>query len=505
MDKKQKKIIAAVGIIVFAIALITIVIFAKYSTVIKNRELIKGFLSLKEELGAYSTGIKEKTGFDEISKRSLEDKSGFNADLGITIPRNKNINIGIKLDSRTDVKNRRLESGLSLSAQGMQLAEGRISADDNLLYIELPRLSDNALRVNLDSFGRDFNASVFSDITDSRLDDDFSIDLFETYESRLKAAEYNEELIGILNESFADLKKAIVIKKTESRTVETADGSAECKGWLITIPSGDFNGSMLRLNDGLKKSGAVSYIVERNKSRQKNSSDYDGNDYSAESFVDEYFNWELGEDLKLEVFVDKKGRIAGISTAEDAGLIYHGSENDAKLNAGFNASLLGKTRALDTVNADITLDTDQSSQLIRIKRNADVDEGSYSENIRLTSEDRDSGAGSGIFSIAFENEWGYEDNSFDARAEAGYGERTVQIKAEGDVSDIIKNASYTINLDRVVLSNNSENALVMTGSMTIGDDSNPDTPIMIPDKSEDLFSLSSKDIYKMFLGLFNFR
>ena len=207
--------------------------------------------------------------------------------------------------------------------------------------------------------------------------------------------------------------------------------------------------------------------------------------------IDYMFDMRFEQDLVLDFYLDKKGRIVNISTPEDVAV---SGEHSGVDSMAVDISFSGSERALDVIDGGVYLQAGDEILFACISRNAEITDEYYMEDLTFSIQEEDSDE-----EIAFwyTNEWGYEDHTFDLQMGLESEEELIGFRADGSFEDIVKGKGYTFQLDHAAVFSEDEDLLLMTGSITAEQTQNK---IEVPDKAENFLEMTSKDIQELFYG-----
>lgn len=156
---------------------------------------------------------------------------------------------------------------------------------------------------------------------------------------------------------------------------------------------------------------------------------------------------------------------------------------------------LGTERTLDSIEGGFYMQSGDEILYIGMSRTADITDDYYSENLMLVMQDDNS---DDDITFRYSNKWGYEDQTFDLEMSIEVPESSMEIRADGGYTDIVKGESYTFQLNHGALTIDGEDLLLLTGSIGIEPAENE---IEVPDNAIDVLKMSESDIEDLLYGL----
>lgn len=485
---KKGKAGIIIGIIVAlaAVLIIGIVAVAVRNLGSKNPEdmLKAGMDNISEEMKSYTTSISDKIDFKALSERISEQPSHLNLDVSFSLLSEDIENVSVELDGVSDAKNKQGNCSISAGTAGFNMSIADITVDDTVIYLNIPMLSDDVYSFDFATFVEDYNNSAWRELIGEEIPEDYSEAILEGVTSGADFSESEQELISKLSQRVSEIKETVQYAKLkEKKEFEVRGKTAQCSGITITIAKDDANAFLEGIKNDIMESDYYLETIE------KSFADYVDEDADYDSYKDEIdevmetlLGMQLDEDLVINVYFDKEGRILQIMC----------DKADMSGDYGyfeFAADFEGEERTLDDVSIDIIFGSDDGEELgISLTRTAEVTDENYSDNIGIDfySDDSDDD-----LELTFWNDWTYSDNSFDfgITMEAGYD--SLGITGNGAFTDIAKGESYTLDLDNLTVSVDGDE-LIMTGSLSV----EPfDGDIEIPGNSINVFDMTEDDIY----------
>ena len=205
--------------------------------------------------------------------------------------------------------------------------------------------------------------------------------------------------------------------------------------------------------------------------------------------IEYMFDIRFEQDLLLDFYFDKKGRIINISTPEDVAVSGEYSGVDS---VAVDIDFSGSERALDLIDGGVYLQAGEEIIFMGISRDAEITDEYYSEDLTFSIQRDDSDE---EIVCWFTNLWGYEDHTFDLQMGLKAVDELIGFRADGSFVDIVKEKGCTVELDHAAVFSEEEDLLLMTGSITTEQTQNK---IEVPENAENLLEMTSKDIQELF-------
>lgn len=487
---KKGKAGIIIGIIVAlaAVLIIGIVAVAVRKLSSKNPEdmLKAGMDNISEEMKAYTTSISDKIDFKALSERISEQPSHVNLDASFSLPSEDIENVSVELDGVSDAKNKQGNCSISAGTAGFNMSIADITVDNTVIYLNIPMLSDDVYSLDFATFVEDYNNSAWRELIGEEMPEDYSEAILEGVTSGADLSELEQELIDKLSQRVSEIKETIQYAKLkEKKEFEVRGKTAQCSGITITIAKDDANAFLAGIKNDIMESDYYLETIE------KSFADYVDEDADYDSYKDEIdevtetlLGMQLDEDLVINVYFDKEGRILQIMC----------DRADMSGDYGyfeFTADFEGEERTLDDVSIDIIFGSDDGEELgISLTRTAEVTDENYSDNIGI---DFYSGSRDADLEMTFWNDWTYSDDSFDFGVTMEADNDSIKLTGNGAFTDITKGESYTLDLDNLTLSIDDAE-LILTGSLLV----EPfDGDIEIPANSVNVFDMTEDDIYEL--------
>lgn len=495
--KKKTGLIAGVlcaAAVVIAIGVGVLLVKSLFGDNAKS-QLARGFANMAKEMTAYQSSVAEDIGFVELNKLRKTRPMHMNVDLSFTDPESSGTfsNIGVEVDGVTDYGKKMAEYDLSLGTYGIEMSVGKVVAADNTLYLSAPILfQDQVYSLNLTNLGTNFNKSAWSRIINETLPEDYSLTLFE--DTDITESIKNTGEMGELYTLFQKQGKAIAgatkIETLKEKREFSFDGDfAEYGGVQVTVDKDTYNQAMETLCDDILNSNYYTEFMRGYETTFRG--DFDEIKEEMDSVIEHIFGTRFEQDIVLDFYLDKKGRIVNISTPED--LAVSSAYTDLDYLA-VDIEFSGTERALDCIEGGVYLQAGEEILYFGISRMAEITEESYEEDLTLILQDDRS---SDEIAFWYTGSWGYEDQSYEIQMQMDTPDSSIGFSAEGAYTDIEKGECYTIQIDHAAVTIDEEDLLLMTGSATIEPAENQ---IEVPEKSTNVLEMSEGDITSLLYG-----
>lgn len=494
---KPKKNMAGlvVGILCVAAVVLVIVIGVLVSRSLlggggPQRQLAKGIANMAQEMAAYQSSVAEDIGLDAINQ--LKDKEPVNTRIAfkITDPSATGSldSVDIKVDGVTDYGKKMAEYDLGVGAYGFSLDIASVIAADNTVYLSVPMVFQESIySLELTDLGKNFNNSAWSSLMEQTMPEDYSLTLFGDKDTDNGETEF-QNILDRQSSITADSMKFETISQKKAFTVDGA--MVEYGGVRVTIDRDAYNESMEAMRDDILASDFYQNFMEGY--RTTYAADFDELKNSMDDMIGQIFGIRVEQDIVLDFYLDQEGRIVNISTPED--LMVSGQDIGVD-SIAVDIDFLGTERTLDSIEGGFYMQSGDEILYIGMSRTADITDDYYSENLMLVMQDDNS---DDDITFRYSNKWGYEDQTFDLEMSIEVPESSMEIRADGGYTDIVKGESYTFQLNHGALTIDGEDLLLLTGSIGIEPAENE---IEVPDNAIDVLKMSESDIEDLLYGL----
>ena len=459
-----------------------------------RKQLAKGITNMTREMAAYQSSVAEDIGLEAIRKLRDKEPVHTNIDFSFTDPNATGsiTNVDIEVDAVTDYRKKMAEYDVSLGTYGIDMNIGSIVAADNTVYVSVPIIfHDDVYSLDLTNLGKDFNNSALSSLMNETLPEDYSLTLFSDREEDDRDSAGESEFQKILKRQSSTLAESIQFETIRQNKEFTIDGvSAEYGGVRVTMNKDAYNESVEAMRDDIFASDFYEGFLKGYQTTY--TGDFDAFKEEMDSVIRQIFDLRFEQDIVLDFYLDRQGRIINISTPEDLAV---SGEDIVVDSLAVDISFLGKERTLDSVEGGIYVQSDDEILYMGISRTAEITDDYYSEDLTLTMQDDNS---DDEITFCYSNQWGYDDQTFDMVVSIEAPDTSMEISADGGYTDIVKGESYTLRLNHGALTVDGEDLLLLTGSIGIGP---ADDTIEVPEDAINVLEMSESDIEDLFYGL----
>lgn len=461
-----------------------------------KNQLAKGFAIMTKEMAAYQNSVAEDIGFAELNELKKTKPMHTNVDLSFTDPESSGTfsNIGVEIDGVMDYTKKMAEYDLSLGTYGIEMSVGKVVAADNTLYLSAPIIfQDQVYSLNLTNLGRDFNKSAWSEVINETLPEDYSLTLFEDIdvtESMKKAGEMGE-LYALFQKQGKVIAGATKMETLKEKREFSFDGDfAEYGGVQVTVDKDAYNQAMETLCNDILNSNYYAEFMRGYETTFRG--DFDEIKEEMDSVIEHIFGTRFEQDIVLNFYLDRKGRIVNISTPEDLAVSSEYTDLDY---LAVDIEFSGTERALDCIEGGVYLQAGEEILYFGISRMAEITEESYEEDLTLILQDDRS---SDEIAFWYTGSWGYEDQSYEIQMQMDTPDSSLALNADGAYTDVEKGVRYTVQIDNAAIAIDGEDLLLMTGSMSVEPAENQ---IEVPEKSTNVLEMSEGDITSLLYGI----
>lgn len=435
-------------------------------------KLAKGFVNLRTEINTYASAMNnDLVGSEELSKNILENPYTVDASFDVTVPELESQidTIGLDYSVNYDMSNQLMDAQMAVSVMNVDIAKLDLLASGNTLYAGLPGLLTNTYFVNLDTLGRDYNASVW---TEGELDENLSVQLFEALNTGDAAGEgdsaFEEELQKLWETATVeDSGTAVEIERDGKKVV--------CNGVKLTLDGDACNELLDAVEEAVGQTESLNSLLY---------SEYElvDEDFARSSAADVYAIRVKG-DVELYVYLDGKNRITNVATASKIKL-----ENSKVEQISFSLVFSGSERVLDEVSGTVKLESAEDVVRVAVKRTAEQEADETRGNLKLTMTSESSAE---EIVMTFADNWNAENQEFGLEISMEVAEESVGIVFAGSYDEVEKGKSFTIEIGELSLLSDDEVFVKMTGSIS----AEPfEGSIEMPEGAVDLFAMSEEDL-----------
>lgn len=483
--KKKGKgaLIAVIAVLVILLLTVAGILIYKMFGGNPKAKLTKGLNNLAKELDSYGNPLEDEIDFATITQKMLTEAYTMDIKLDVSVPDSDSMmdTIGVDITSNCDVTNKLMEAEMKASIANIELLKMNMTADDNMLYVSLPDFLKDTYAVNMETLGKDYNASAWTGILGMEVDESLSYDLF----AEAKKAEVDNTLLA---DEIAEIVETMTVEDSGNVVEIERDGKTiRCDGVKATlnkdalnafldalceaILDSDYMQTALKQQMILKQSMDVGYMDEA-----------EMEDMLREEFR-ESFSVRFDSDVELCFYMDGKNRIVNIATPSKIKL-----KDSMVTSVGFSLVFSGTDRVLDNVSGTVKMSSDEREVRMEIERTAKLTKDAYENDFALELSN-DAGASMGL---KYSADWDLEDKSYKMVLDMEEEESdSLSFMIKGDFTDIEKGKSVTMNIGELSLAKNDVKLLSISGSLSC----EPfDGEIKAPKDAVDLFGMSETEI-----------
>lgn len=456
--KKKKGMLAGIIIaaVLLVVALVAIGIWLAVSLMGKSPQsrLTSGFRNWGEEAAAYSNMAGKEVGWETIVQNLEDGAVSQDIKLNMTIPDLSGITLGIDISSDSDVPNGKSSTDISASVANIELLGGRLITDEDSMYITVPDLTEETLKISGENLGKDFNASVWSDFFGIELEEDLSVGLGEEEEDLT----FSEQFVTNMTSDLKELYGNMTIEAADTFIEKNYNGKkVKCNGFQVVLPAEDLNRMLEHIQEEFEEGNGRQIVA-----RILGSSQTEDVDELLESIL-LLFDARYASDFKLVIYLDSKDRIVHLATPETIRF------KDSDIELGYSFDFNGSQRTLDEVEGLVKfLRLDGSSFTVEVSRDALLDGQDYTNKIKLSMNNYEaySDTEEDLY-MEYENIWKGAEKTVQIEAAIYDEEDDMRLKLEGNFSDVVQGESLVFDLSALNLIYNDEMMLKFTGSYSV--------------------------------------
>lgn len=508
--KINSKIIAFIAAAVVVIG-VAGVLFAKFAVpVLMPKIYIAGAAaSTQKELGAEAKKIQEVMGVDlqedimqsEAMQNSfavtIEDMSGEGTEYAAGIMRG----MGISTEAKRNKENTLATGKIALNQNSLSLLEANFYKKDSEIGVSIPKLFDQYLAVNLDTFVKDYNASALCKMMGQTLDEE-NYNAVKKYLDNKSNPEVNKELVRKMSERAKQLSDKIDVKYTGKTDVKIAEQNKKFNSYEITVPEAEMKGylkdtaKILMEDKGFQDYLKTLDVMEQAQGQEKTSD-------MMKKAVDE-FNAGIDKaeqlSLKVKLVIDNNSHIVKFV------YLFTGKIDGKNTEIQADASLLGSKFMLDDAKFTLSLKSDNEKAGIDLASTSNYgnEDAKIKQNVAVEMKTNEVTDLNMKLDIAYDTK--AKENNLSIKADINSPEGT-QLTAD---------ASGTMNIDRAkklidtemkkialkVTENGAETGITLTGKYSLKAIKASDIQIK-KDNAKQLFSMTEEEINQLIQGAYN--
>ncbi|MBD5502811.1 MAG: hypothetical protein HDR09_03380 [Lachnospiraceae bacterium] len=447
-----KIVIGAACVLVLIVALLIGGIVYLRST--PAYKISRGFRNLGKEMSQTQNRLVEKIGINELLLMMQEEGSHVDSSLNFAtdLPLLGNTTIGIDTDFYKDMQDKELNADTTLSLMNMDFAHLNIYADEENFCFSLPELFLENMYIENEHVVSQYNNSILAQLGSQSSMEDFSIELFEDADNKVRPQEWRN-LDKIWENFEGDLEAC-----KEGMTI----GKVEKGLYRVTLPQKETDKLLKDLLDSYAEMGGVEEMQDLWKDYKK----------------------LLCSDISL-LFEINGSRIDSIMLEEPVSLW----DNNASIEG--ELFFLGEVRSIDKVQGKVTIggvDGKKREMLGQIEQISDSDTYQMNMDIKY-SEEEESGK------IKFIMNCDAARDEFDMTFTVKDDTDDIEVALEGSLDDIVAGESLEISLDKVTFSTDDEEVYRISGDIAIEPLRDKIKPTVKPDTA--FFEMSLSDWQKI--------
>ena len=472
--KKNRKGLVIGICVAVVIVLLTIIAVLVYNFVFNTpkAKLDRAFKKLGTEFTNSEDSFFRELKIDEILTRAQEQPTKVAASVNVVVPGLEQAmaydTAGIDYSSNLNLPDRKRSDQISVSVANIDLFTIHTTIIDNELYLELPEYLSDVYQISLSTIGKDYQGSVWKDMLGAELDEDFGIDAFSTDEDTSSADtpefgdKFSKELLAVAEEHREDLKNAVSYQKGKGYIAATIDKDA-----------------VNDLVEDLGKAAADSEALNELLGEYPDSTDA----------LSEMFDFTFKDDPEIHFYIDKKGRIASIETADEIRI-----DNAYLSKLGFSIEFNGDKNPVDSIycNMNFTSTHDEKCQLSFQFDTEKTDDELY-RKITMNTEYTDEYENKESETVILESTFRDADKEFTVKLSGEEdGETIFVMSADGVFTDYTPGESMNLTIGDASIEVDGEYPVKLSGSLQI----KPlEEEIREPASAVKLFDMTEMDIY----------
>lgn len=483
------------GILLIAVLVLALIggLFYYFVWRTPQRRLARGLINMAKEMQDYGNPVMEEIDLAEIIN-NRKDSGSFDLRMNLGLPLLADLpTVGLDLVRDYDYEAENMQISFDISAYNVALFESRATVIGNTLYLEIPDVLSHSYSADLSSLGEDYNNSVWAELFGIQIDDDLRYDFFahsETAEDD-SLVQLGRELAEVFVADLAEIGENMVIEESgENKKIERNGKTVTCEGILVTLDKDDLEEMVDDMREVILNSDYVEELIDQTiRSVDRYNARGEFKELLKES-MEEGFNLELKDDLKICFYLDSRDRILAVETYD--GIKFKNSRME---NLQFFLEFTGSDQTLDNIAGEILLKYDGDEFTIEIEREIELTKDIYGKT--FTAAISMEGEREQI-EIEYVSSWDIAEKEFDLDFILDAPSDTLSMSAKGAFSEIKKGEAFTFDLGRFNLSANGETLLTLSGSLRL--DPLEDS-IKAPDDARDFFKLSQFEILELVMEL----
>ncbi len=503
-EPKKKGKGGLIAVIIIAIVLI-IALFAAVGILVSGMfaspksKVSKGFANMMEEIKEYQNPVMETIKMDQLQEAMAEN--GTTIDMSVNASVADSIgSFGVDCVMNVDRKSKEMDMNLAFSIMNYALFSTQFATDNESMYLSAPELFEGNLKFPVEGFAEKFNDSELAYLLGMEVPEEYEITLFDEGEDAASIGQgleeyFGEEFMQTITDDVAAIAKAVKVEKyDETKKVDINGKKVECKGYLVSVAEEEINQYYADILKELTFGKFSDAVIATNLP------DMAAYGYTEEDLRSEWEDMmeeltiELDGDLEVIVYLDRKNRIVSMEAKEIPLLIC-----DEEFNTDFEINFLGEERTLDSIEAELKVDSGSTVTSFFLERVAEItkEERNDSWEISMIPElDSDEG-----LTFYFTNNWNIEDKEFYVDCGiASVDDFEMELEIEGCISEYEAGKSCTYEFEDITLYEGSEPIVMLSGELT---QSELQEKIEIPTDAWDILDASESELGGFFMEIYD--
>lgn len=489
--KKKSK----TGVIIGAAAAVIVlagILFVLFGKTDPKEAVIGAFRSLYEET---TYPIDELFGFEEMMERSSEENYESELSLVVESVDDPDLSIltsgGMTVKAATDVENNSSMVSMGLQYGGMDLVSMEVYADGDMLMVQVPEMSDTIFTLDLT---RDLAEQVAaSPYLGQILLESYGMTAedFKNYVDALTDAADPEngvnaaDPLGLLelwsrykegSQAIENLKAAMTAEKGDKKTLTVDGAEVSCQGYRATIPAADLAAFIettyqFIAEDESFKEQFFTYMRQSLMSYSYQMEDISQLDEELEAMIDdmgEGMDTFLDEllpmlgDVTMNVYVDKKGRMAGF----DLTTTLTGSEAGETLDVAVDYQSKGGAYLTQNEEMVITLVSEGKTDeavTVAVMKQGEYDGKTLTGDMDITITD----SGVMMANVSYSGTYNSDGGDYHIYLSLGDGIDQAEFDMTGVISSLEKGKSIDATVDSMNLKINQQQLVDLSGNFRL--------------------------------------
>ncbi|MEY8338299.1 zinc ribbon domain-containing protein [Lachnospiraceae bacterium 62-35] len=474
--KKAGKIIAA-GAVIAALAAVGVFAGIKMMEKDPKEVVIDAFKSVYAPDNPYPS--EELFGWEALAKssRTKNMEGGFSLVLNETSNPMFNFLAGTGVDSvsRVNIGDKKINGDMSAKVANMDLCSLKIYMDEKSLAVSVPELSKKVFLLN---YGDDLekqvedNMIIRSALSQAGIEASAVESYFTYLWSFYDEADRPFDLPALWERyktgsaAMEEFKEAMTVEKAEPAVFTVNGKEVKCKGYDVVISQEaviDFietTSEFFMEDDDLK--GDVREFLSQVLAlggREMVGMSPEELQIKAWKSMEEYADQAIAameesvEDIEITVYVDKKGRMAGLNGVTSLSL------EDGVYDFELEAQFKGGSYVTQNMESQLSISHGGDTVTFVLEREGVYDKDKLNQNQYL----RIKGVGDRKIKFSCESEYDIGSGDYHLRLVGGVGSEEGGLSIDGAVSDLKAGESVNISMDKIAFTWNGSRMAVLSG------------------------------------------